>query len=238
MEHLVLCPEHGYSQLERYGKQSYGLCKVETDDGSRLVFKGDRDCSSAVCEAWEKALEGTAWQGKITRYHATGNMRQMFLDSGLFVWMSPDFDAKRGDIYLKVGHTAMCLGDGRLGEFSISERGTIEGSAGDQTGNESHIRSYYGGWDGVLHYNGLANIMELEDLMSMECVFQPDDKKCMVFYDGHELHGCAHPDEVTVVDMVYQKCNNGNHIPQFKLGKKDAPWAKRFYNLVNRGWKY
>ena len=37
-----------------------------------MVTKGDRDCSSAVCEAWELALAGSPYDGLITRYNWTG----------------------------------------------------------------------------------------------------------------------------------------------------------------------
>lgn len=59
MEHLVTCPEHGYSQPGRHGTSGY--CSVQTDAGAVKVKKGDRDCSSAVCEAWELALAGTQY---------------------------------------------------------------------------------------------------------------------------------------------------------------------------------
>lgn len=94
-------------------------------------------------------------------------MREVFVNSGLFEWKPMSFFAVRGDIYLnEVQHTAMCLDGGNdgvhggdvLGEFSISENGTIYGTPGDQTGAESKIRGYYDyPWDGILHYNGKAD---------------------------------------------------------------------------------
>ena len=160
MRHLCECPLHGYSQPGRFGTSGY--CTVQTDAGAVKVKKGDRDCSSAVCEAWELALVGTAWEGRITRYHYTGDMRSVFLASGLFEWHGLDFNASPGDIYLdEESHTAMCIrNDGAadlLGEFSISENGTIDGEPGDQTGRESSIHGYYEAWDGILHYNGGAD---------------------------------------------------------------------------------
>jgi len=87
--------------------------------------KGDRDCSSAVCEAWELALVGTAYEGRITRYYYTGDMRSVFLASGLFTWHGLDFNASPGDIYLdEENHTAMCIQNNGaadlLGESSIA----------------------------------------------------------------------------------------------------------------------
>ncbi len=134
-----------------------------TDAGTIKVTKGDRDCSSAVCEAWELALAESAYDGLITRYNWTGGMCEMFVGSGLFSWKPMSFNASRGDIYLdEENHTAMCIrNDGTadlLGEFSISETGGLDGEPGDQTGRESWIHDYYSGhWDGILHYNGKAD---------------------------------------------------------------------------------
>lgn len=128
------------------------------------MTKGDRDCSSAVCEAWELALAGSPYDGLITRYNWTGGMREMFVGSGLFSWEPMSFNAFRGDIYLdEENHAAMCIrNDGTadlLGEFSISETGGIDGEPGDQTGRESWVHDYYSGsWDGILHYNGKADV--------------------------------------------------------------------------------
>ena len=158
MEHLCTCPEHGYSQPGRYGTSGY--CSVKTDAGTINVKKGDRDCSSACCEAWELALVGTPYEGKITRYHITYDMRSVFTGSGLFSWKPMSFVAQRGDVYLdEDAHTAMCTSPkpDLLAEFSISETGGIDGKPGDQTGRESSIHAYYEAWDGILHYNGKAD---------------------------------------------------------------------------------
>lgn len=158
MEHLCDCAEHGYSQPGRHGTS--GHCNVQTDAGVVKVTKGDRDCSSAVCEAWELALAGTAYDGLITRYNWTGGMREMFVGSGLFSWQAVTTNAQRGDIYLdEENHTATALGGGKIGHFTGSETGGIDGAPGDQTGRESRIQDYYrGSWDGVLHYNGKADV--------------------------------------------------------------------------------
>lgn len=129
MEHLVTCPEHGYSQPGRHGTSGY--CSVKTDAGAIKAKKGDRDCSSAVCEAWELALAGTQYDGLITRYNWTGGMRETFVGSGLFSWQPIGFNAQRGDIYLNEStHTAMCLGGGKIGRFTGSETGS-DGAPGD-----------------------------------------------------------------------------------------------------------
>lgn len=160
MSHLCNCPEHGYSQLGRYG--TVGSCAVGTDAGTIYVTKGDRNCSSAVCESWELALATCCGDTYgINRYNSTWTMKEMFLNSGLFEWHGiNDFSATCGDIYLDIDcHTAMCI-DGSadndlLAEFSLAETGGIDGEPGDQTGNESSIHWFYeANWDGILHYIG------------------------------------------------------------------------------------
>ena len=156
MEHLVTCKSHGYSQVSRLGFG--GKETIKLSDGSQVkIMKGDRDCSSAIIDAYRSAglpLKGATY---------TGNMRKAFLDTGMFKWHpGTSYSAKRGDIYLnELFHTAMCVspygsakGD-LLAEFSISEKGTVDGVEGDQTGHESHIRGYYNyPWDGILEYVG------------------------------------------------------------------------------------
>lgn len=59
-----------------------------------------------------------------------------------------EYIAKSGDIYLnEIYHTAMCVGNNQLAEFS----GATDSSAGDQSGTESCIRDYCDfPWDGIL----------------------------------------------------------------------------------------
>lgn len=153
MEHLVTHNSHGYSQYSREGDG--GSETIALSDGSTVrIDTGDRDCSSAVVDAYRSAgvdVGGATY---------TGNMRSSMVGTGNFVWhpMSSGFIAQRGDIYLnEVNHTAMCTSavPDILAEFSISENGTIDGAEGDQTGWESHIRAYYDyPWDGILEYVG------------------------------------------------------------------------------------
>ena len=63
-------------------------------------------------------------------------MESGFLSSGNFIEINPE-DAENGDVFLRNGHTEMCLyHDGMYwqGGFRISELGTIYGEEGDQTG--------------------------------------------------------------------------------------------------------
>lgn len=158
--HLCTHDWHGYTQGQRWG-DGEGVCNVTVDGRTYSVEQGDRDCSSSVIECWRVALEGTPYEGRLNGATYTGNMRSVFVASGLFEWKPMSFIAQRGDIYLnEVNHTAMCQTPNPdvLSEFSIAENGTIYGKVGDQTGWESHVKAYYDyPWDGILHYNGKAD---------------------------------------------------------------------------------
>ena len=156
MEHLCTHSAHGYSQPNRAGVGTGGAVSetITLSDGTRVgISGGDRDCSSACVECY--AALGVDVGGATY----TGNMRSCMTSTGNFKWHPwGTYTAKRGDIYLnETHHTAMCLGGGKLGEFSRSELHSTHGTKGDQDGWESHVTSFYTyskGWDGVLEYVG------------------------------------------------------------------------------------
>lgn len=161
--HMCECAKHGYTQGSgRWG--SGEPCAVEVEGNTYTIAGGDRDCSSSVIDAWRHALVGTSFEGRLDGATYTGNMRSVFVNSGLFEWQPMSFIAQRGDIYLnEVNHTAMCQSaePDMLSEFLLNELGGITGGAvGDQTGGESVVRAFWTpsfGWDGILHYNGQAD---------------------------------------------------------------------------------
>lgn len=147
----------GYSWQERYG------AKQETWTVDGVTFKigvGDYDCSSSTITAWQKALTGTKYANALDGATYTGNMRRIFVDSGLFEWKPISFIASPGDLYLdEVNHVAMCQSQepDLMSEFCISETGGTTGKRGDQTGHESAVNPYREFADGILHYNGKAD---------------------------------------------------------------------------------
>lgn len=159
MEHLVSHDGgggHGYSQANRMGDgTTETIC---LSDGTTVTIAGgDRDCSSAVVTALRAVGVNTFGASY------TGNMREQLLKTGLFGWRKMGVkSAQRGDIYLNEKcHTAVCVspyGSARgdlLPQFSISEKGTVTGTKGDQTGRESNIKAYYSyPWDGTLYWLG------------------------------------------------------------------------------------
>lgn len=159
MEHLVSHDGgggHGYSQANRMGDgTTETIC---LSDGTTVTIAGgDRDCSSAVVTALRAVGVNTFGASY------TGNMREQLLKTGLFGWRKMGVkSAQRGDIYFNEKcHTAVCVspyGSARgdlLAQFSISEKGTVTGTKGDQTGRESNIKAYYSyPWDGTLYWLG------------------------------------------------------------------------------------
>lgn len=127
---------------------------IRLSDGTTVTIAGgDRDCSSAVITALRAVGINTFGASY------TGNMKSELLKTGLFVWQAMGkASAKRDDIYLNERHhTAVCVspyGSARgdlLAQFSISERGTVAGTKGDQNGRESNIKPYYSyPWNGKL----------------------------------------------------------------------------------------
>lgn len=153
----------GYTQGD--GRWGSGPIEWWECEGVRAPFSvGDRDCSSSVIDCWREALRGSAYEGALDAATYTGDMRAVFVGSGLFDWhpMGDGYIAKRGDIYLnEASHTAMCQSavPDMLSEYLSNEHGGIVGGqVGDQTGGESLMRPYYDfPFDGILAYNGKAD---------------------------------------------------------------------------------
>lgn len=127
---------HGYAQDNRYGP--------------------DFDCSSLVAKALNEA------GFSISIYSWTGNLESQLVACGFKKCSKP---WKAGDIHLKPGyHVCMSVDANNIAEARINEFGGITGGqAGDQTGEEIMIRSYYeysGGWD--CHYRYAVNESEVE----------------------------------------------------------------------------
>lgn len=157
---MVTDDRFGYSWEERYGANP----ETWTIDGRQYQVRvGDYDCSSSTITAWAIALRGTTYEGCLKDATYTGNMRAVFVGTGLFEWKPMSFDACPGDLYLnEQNHVAMCQQNDSqadiLSEFSWGDNGAYGNVRGDQSGYEAHLADYYEyPWDGILHYNGLAD---------------------------------------------------------------------------------
>lgn len=124
----------GYDQAHRWGSPDY-------------------DCSSFVISAYRAA--GVPIDINVVSY--TGNMNRMVNYGFKKLGLQEAKPYRPGDIFVNtVHHTVMYIGNDKIVQASINEKGTATGgSPGDQTGNEINIRSFYMpsyGWNYVLRY--------------------------------------------------------------------------------------
>ena len=157
--HLCTHDKHGYT-MDMSGRHGTGEEIVDIYGHKYKIKSGDRDCSSAIIDAFETA--GISCGGATY----TGNMRKCMVASGNFEVKPMSYTAQGSDVYLnEKSHTAMCISavPDVLGQFSINEKGTgYGGKVGDQLQKgeydstygrgESHLRKYYDyPWDLILH---------------------------------------------------------------------------------------
>ena len=196
--------KYGYDQKYRWGE------------------KGDYDCSSAVITAWESA--GVPVKTNGASY--TGNMYSVFKRCGFndvtnSVDRSNGSGLKRGDVLLSRGkHTAMFIGNGKLVEASMNEKGKIiGGTPGDQTGKEFWIHSYYNlPWEYVLRFN--ENNEETVKKSNIEIA---DEVRKGLWGNGYERNhrlrtAGYNPEEIqSLVNSLYKVTN-----PHFKTNETIA----------------
>lgn len=113
----------GYSQPKR----------LDIRDG------GSADCSSLVAWAYNRAgitpaFPSSTWTGSIAAAARARGFR-------LIPW-TPGAALQTGDALLAPGHVALYTGSGMLREAWASERGSIDGASGDQTGGETRAVTY------------------------------------------------------------------------------------------------
>lgn len=163
--HRRMCEDPRFGYTQGAGRWGVGPTEVWTYEGVTGRFLvGDRDCSSSVIDCWQEALRGSRYEGALGGATYTGDMRRVFVGSGLFEWKprGSGYIAQTGDVYLsEAHHTAMCQSaiPDILSEFLLNEWGGITGGqVGDQTGAESIVRAYWDfPWDGTLAYNHKAD---------------------------------------------------------------------------------
>jgi hypothetical protein len=262
--HYDMCVDetNGYSQAPyRWGGDSPHGTKTVELCGRRYTYKrGSYDCSSSVITAWKLALQGTPYEGRLDSATYTGDMREVFVNSGLFTaefrgrWHS----AKRGDVYLNEGvHTAMCQDGGSdgvlnydaLSEFNRNElHGATYGEVGDQDGHESVVRGYYDdNWDCVLYYNGNGDFYVDEDDEGAE--YEQEDtvmRPIFVRFDGDptemifnpwsgSLRAVANQDEKTAAIKLYGLAGVEMDAKVYDFGSESAPWGARANDALSRG---
>ena len=117
MELIVANNNVGYSQKHRTDMYR----SILANGGDITKARGDSDCSAGVCAA--TALAG----GKVSPNLATGGMLKAFKASGQFDVLtdakyiqSSDY-LRRGDILLRIGHTAVMVDNGKKTESDITQ---------------------------------------------------------------------------------------------------------------------
>ena len=241
MEHLVEDANHGYSQRNRSGN-GQGFCYVTVNGNIYSVAKGDRDCSSAICDVFRQAGIDI---GAATY---TGNMRSNFVKSGNFRWhpmsggrCTDGYVPKRGDVALNErNHTAMFKDSKTLMEFSISETGGIDGKSGDQlqrgdnyyTG-ESHYKKFYNyPWDGVLECIN-TETEKGGNVASAPTVSEDDPSKIPhIIYGIKTLHHGIRPD---ITDRTKTGGYKNDAVVGIKIGVTMGQVKYRVHCL-NKGW--
>ena len=162
MEHICEHDAHGYSQPNRAGDGTTEA--VTLSDGSTVtIHGGDYDCSEAVRMCYRAV--GVLPYGS---YMWTGNEDEVLTNAG-FVRV-PLSAIVRGDVLWRSGHTAIYLGNGKIGEAHHGDyAGGLSGRKGDQDGTEVRIATYYqSAWSRAYHYPEDGGDTDKEDAEGFE----------------------------------------------------------------------
>lgn len=258
---MVQDPDNGYSQGSRWGGQT-NKTKTLTINGRKYTYrKGDYDCSSSTITAWQLALQGTEYEGALDDATYTGDMRAVFVNSGLFT--AKLSAAKRGDLYLADGHhVAMCQdggNDGVMGydcltEFNRNElHAATGGKVGDQDGQESVVREYYDfPWATVLHYNGKADYYVEDGKATPKQTVKPVKRGVHRVYDkaSNRHHWTASADEAqslvnagwTYEGVAWKSTASGAKVYRAYNPKTGdhllCTDAARMLDAIGKGWRY
>ena len=84
---MVVDPRFGYEQYpDRWGgDHPDGDVVFISSSGRKYILKtGSYDCSSSTIYVWRKSLEGTPFEGLLNGASYTGDMKDVFVESGLF----------------------------------------------------------------------------------------------------------------------------------------------------------
>lgn len=211
--------------LQKAINQITWLCEsgdVGYDQSQRWSFDpekggGESDCSSLVIGVLK-------WAGfDVGDATYTGNMKANLTAHG-WTAIYPDLsEARPGDILLNENnHVCMVVSgygySAQVAQASIDEHGRATGGqAGDQTGNETNIRSIYtyghGGWDCILRYTGTDDPTETVTV-------QPDDAESLDVdgYWGSATTSALQRHYGTVIDGVVSDQYAPNRQPGLTTG--------------------
>lgn len=165
MEHVCKHDAHGYSQPNRAGDGT--IETVTLSDGTPVyIHGGDYDCSELVRMCY-RAADVLPYGS----YMWTGNEDTLLRANGFE--RVPVVDAARGDVLLRDGHTALYLGDGKIGEAYYGDKG-LTGVKGDQDGTEVRIANFYPSrWERCYRYTKDLKEHETRPLLNVDGYWGP-----------------------------------------------------------------
>lgn len=205
---------HGYSQVSRYGP--------------------DYDCSSFVITAWEQA--GVPVKRAGASY--TGNMRGAFIACGFVdvtyeVGLSTGYGIKAGDVLLNYSaHTCLAVGGGKVANCRTDEG---HPQAGDQSGNEIRIQSYWNfPWNCVLRYKGNNTVQTSTEKTEKQ---EQNSSSSVILTEEHTWKPAtlSMSNAYKADCVVLQALLNAHHFP---CGSADGFFGAKTQVAVNAAQKY
>lgn len=249
-EHLVAHDSHGYSQVSRLGDG--GTEMVDLGEGVTVeIATGDRDCSSAVIGALASVgvdTRGATYTGNLLDICQTGQFVAHERANG---GCKDGYSARRGDLYLNVEHhVAVCkaganeTGGDTLMQFSISERGTVDGAEGDQTGVESNTKAFYDyPWTHTVAWANDGKMLGGPDLKGsagdmnilINVPAEGDVKAVTLWLSNDNLHDIENTEALRYLQHVY-KVATGEDMPVITLhATKETPELQRLIQCIRGG---
>ncbi|MGG5373536.1 NlpC/P60 family protein [Enterococcus sp. AZ196] len=195
------------------------------DQSNRQDFRngGETDCSALVLHALREAGFDT---GQATY---TGNMRSNLTARGWKV-VTNNGKPQAGDILLNdVNHVAVYIGNGKLAQASIDERGRISGGqGGDQTGRETNVSPYYNyPWNCYLRWMGSGSTGSPGNggKLSIDGSWGPATTRRL-----QEVLGCSTRDGI-ISGQIKNRANRS--IPSAKFGSGGSNVIRALQKLLN-----
>ena len=155
---------------------------------------------------------------------------QWFRDNGLW----SDNDPQAGDIaffgHPIASHIGIVKEPFNGGVVSIEGNTSLSsddngGAVMERTRYYDYIRGF-----GKPKYSKSDNI---EEEAGMNVIIQHvNGYNVDVYFDGHDVHDLTDPDDVAVLDRIYQAAY-GKNMPRVDGGQLDAPWFSRLMQIVN-----
>lgn len=192
------------------------------DQSNRHDFRdgGETDCSALVI----RALQEAGFDVGSATY--TGNMRSNLTSKGWKV-VANNGAPQPGDILLNdVNHVAVYIGNGKLAQASIDERGKISGGqGGDQTGRETNVSPYYNyPWNCYLRWTGASESVSENGKLVIDGSWGPATTKRL-----QEVLSCLIKDGI-ISGQIKNRANR--NIPSVQFGSGGSNIIRALQKLL------